>query len=140
MSLNLTHPPCPCGSAKPYGACCGRFLDHAQQPETAETLMRSRYSAYVLGREDYLLRTWHPSTRPNQIDFSDAATTRWLGLKIICSEAGGPNDQHGIVEFVARYKIGGKAQRMVEISRFVRENGGWFYLNGALPPPKPIRR
>ena len=102
--------------------------------------MRSRYSAYVLLREDYLLRTWHESTRPQSLDFSDAAITKWLGLKIIRSEAGGPDDQHGMVEFAARYKIGGKAQRMVEISRFVRENGGWLYLDGALPKDEPLRR
>lgn len=103
--------------------------------------MRSRYSAYVLLRADYLLRTWHESTRPQSLDFSAAETMIWLGLKIVRSEAGGPNDQQGVVEFVARYKIGGKAHRMVEISRFVRENGCWFYLDGAPPPAaEPVRR
>lgn len=101
--------------------------------------MRSRYSAYVLAREDYLLRTWHPSTRPQSLDFDNAEMINWLGLKIIRTEAGGPDDEQGVVEFVARYKMGGKAHRMVEISRFVRENGHWFYLEGTLPP-KPIRR
>lgn len=102
--------------------------------------MRSRYSAYVLLREDYLLRTWHESTRPQSLDFSAAETMTWLGLKIVRSEAGGPNDQQGVVEFVARYKIGGKAHRMGEISRFVRENGCWFYLDGAPPPAARLAR
>lgn len=105
--------------------------------------MRSRYSAYVLAREDYLLRTWHPSTRPQQIDFSDAAMTNWLGLKIIRTEAGGPNDQHGVVEFVARYKIGGRAYRMAETSRFIRnndDNDDWLYRDGVLSLTQPTRR
>ncbi len=96
--------------------------------------MRSRYSAYVLVREDYLLRTWHESTRPQSLDFDNAEAITWLGLKIVHAEAGGTNDQQGMVEFVARYKIGGRAHRMTETSRFIRENGQWFYLDGALPP------
>ena len=103
--------------------------------------MRSRYSAYVQARADYLLRTWHASTRPDRLDFSDAGKMHWLGLKIVRVEAGGPHDSAGLVEFVARYKLGGKAQRMVETSRFIRENGQWFYLDGALSPvAKPVRR
>ncbi|MBK8533884.1 MAG: hypothetical protein IPL59_01445 [Candidatus Competibacteraceae bacterium] len=96
--------------------------------------MRSRYSAYVLVREDYLLRTWHPSTRPQSLDFDNAEAITWLGLKIVRAEAGGTNDQQGVVEFVARYKIGGKAHRIIETSRFIRENGQWLYLDGALSP------
>ena len=103
--------------------------------------MRSRYSAYVLVREEYLLRTWHPSTRPDHLDFSDAKAMIWLGLKIVRTEVGDSNDQQGMVEFVARYKVSGKAHRMVEISRFVRESGQWFYLDGTLSPAtKPVRR
>jgi SEC-C motif-containing protein len=84
-------------------------------------------------REAYLLHTWHESTRPQSLDFGASAPMNWLGLKIIRAEAGGPTDQRGVVEFVARYKIGGKAQRVVEISQFIRENGRWFYLDGTLP-------
>ena len=122
---------CPCGSGQSYPACCGPYLDHGQPPATAEALMRSRYSAYVLGREGYLLRTWHESTRPGTLDLRDAGTVRWLGLKIVRTEAGGPDDGRGVVEFVARYKIGGKAHGLHETSRFVREGGQWFYLDGA---------
>ena len=121
---------CPCGSGKAYTACCGPYLDGGQRPATAEALMRSRYSGYVLARKDYLLRTWHESTRPETLDLNDAGTVRWLGLKIVRTEAGGPDDARGVVEFVARYKVGGKAHRLHEISRFVREGGEWFYLDG----------
>ncbi|MFO1371109.1 MAG: YchJ family protein [Candidatus Competibacteraceae bacterium] len=121
---------CPCGSGKAYVACCGPYLDHAQRPATAEALMRSRYSGYVFARGDYLLRTWHESTRPEKLDLNDAGVVNWLGLKIIRKEAGGPDDTRGVVEFVARYKVGGKAHRLHETSRFVREGGPWFYLDG----------
>ena len=88
--------------------------------------MRSRYTAYVRGRADYLLQTWHPATRPAALDLS-SEPTRWLGLQILRAVAGGSEDAQGIVEFVARYKVGGKAYRLREVSRFVREAGRWFY-------------
>ncbi|MFZ1642012.1 MAG: YchJ family protein [Candidatus Contendobacter sp.] len=133
---------CPCGSGQSYPACCGPYLDHEQPQATPEALMRSRYSAYVLVREEYLLRTWHQSTRPGKLDLSgDAGTVNWLGLKIVRVEAGGPDDTRGVVEFVARYKVGGKAHRLHETSRFVRENGQWFYLDGTLhAAAKPGRK
>lgn len=90
--------------------------------------MRSRYSAYVLGLEDYLLRTWHPSTRPNALDLSSDLQTKWLGLSIIRSQLTSPTE--AIVEFIARYKVGGaKAQRLHEVSRFVYLDR-WYYLDG----------
>lgn len=97
-------------------------------PETAEALMRSRYTAYTLGRADYLSATWHPTTRRKDMDLDE--TIKWLGLKIVRTQDGGPNDREGLVEFVARYKIGGRAQRMREASRFVRRNGSWLYVSG----------
>ncbi len=90
--------------------------------------MRSRYVAYVRKRSDYLLRTWHPITRPPQLDF-ETESVSWLGLKVVRSEAGGAEDARGTVEFVARYKIAGRAHRLHEISRFMREGGQWFYLD-----------
>lgn len=125
---------CPCGSGNAYGACCGRYIDAGLRPETAEQLMRSRYSAYVLVREDYLRRTWHASTRPDTLNLEPACFGRWLGLKILRTEAGGREDREGVVEFVARYKPSGKAERLHEVSRFVREDGQWFYLNGDVLP------
>lgn len=117
---------CPCGVSASYAACCGQSLDAGQRPATAEALMRSRYVAYVQGRADYLLQTWHSSTRPATLHLEDESV-RWLGLKVIRVEAGGPEDAQGLVEFVARYKLNGQAHRLHEISRFVQENGQWFY-------------
>ncbi|ADL56541.1 YchJ family protein [Gallionella capsiferriformans] len=115
--------PCPCGGPD-YASCCGPF--HASDPAPdAQRLMRSRYSAYVLKHEDYLLATWHESTRPTSLDFSGE---KWLGLEIKKSSA-----ESNTVEFVARYKIGGRAHRMHEISRFVFEDGRWLYLDGEFP-------
>lgn len=122
---------CPCDSGKPYSACCARYLTE-EIPHTAETLMRARYCAYTRRDEAYLLRTWHPSTRPNCLDLSQDDGLRWLGLKVLKCVAGGAEDSDGTVEFVARFKNGGKAGRMREISRFVREEGNWYYLDGEM--------
>ncbi len=118
--------PCPCGSGKPLDACCKPYLDGIPAP-TPEALMRSRYTAYVLGDADYLRRTWHPSTRPADLELEK--DVKWLGLKVIRAQ-GGEGDERGTVEFVARFKIGGKAHRMEENSRFAREEGRWVYLDG----------
>ena len=124
------NPACPCGSGQAYAACCAAFLDNGALPDTAEQLMRSRYSAYVLMREDYLLRTWHESTRPARLDLQDAGPVKWLGLKILRREAGGVDDREAIVEFVARYQVNGRAERLHEVSRFVRDAGHWLYVDG----------
>jgi len=92
--------------------------------------MRSRYSAYVLRLEPYLLATWHASTRPASLDLADD-TARWLGLEIRRHDVTGTD--RAVVEFVARYRIAGRAQRLHEISRFVREDGRWFYVDGEFP-------
>jgi len=116
--------PCPCGGHD-YASCCGPF--HASDPAPdAQRLMRSRYSAYVLKHEDYLLATWHESTRPTSLDFSGE---KWLGLEIKAHTA---SDDSATVEFVARCRIGGRAQRLHEISRFVREDGCWYYVDGVI--------
>lgn len=120
--------PCPCGHELSYADCCGRWHAGAAAPD-APTLMRSRYSAYVRGLTEYLSATWHISTRPAQLTLTDIAETRWLGLDI---RGGHTQDlDHAVVEFVARYRVGGaSAQRLHEISRFVREDGRWYYLDG----------
>lgn len=117
--------PCPCGGAD-YATCCGRY--HNGEPaRDALTLMRSRYSAYVLKLEAYLLATWHDSTRPAALDLA-MDNTKWIGLEIRKHNA--ESADRATVEFVARYKIGGRAARLHEVSRFVREDGRWFYLDG----------
>lgn len=90
--------------------------------------MRSRYSAYVLGLEPYLLATWHVSTRPESLDLAAAAGTKWLGLEIRRHQHA--DDAHATVEFVARYRVGGRGQRLHEVSHFIREDGRWYYVAG----------
>ena len=132
--------PCPCGRApgaggpgKPpvarvYGDCCSRYVEHwdtAPAPD-AESLMRSRYTAFVAERADYLQATWHATTRPAALDFD--VGTKWLGLEVRAHRITG--DDRAEVEFVARYRVGGRAVRLHETSRFVREGGRWFYVDG----------
>jgi len=125
--------PCPCGAlpALPLAACCGRYHAgplHLLAP-TAEALMRSRYSAYVLDLTGYLRDTWHASTRPAVIE-SNPPGLKWLGLEVRRHTLQDAN--HASVEFVARSKLGGRAQRLHESSRFVREDGRWYYVDGDL--------
>jgi SEC-C motif-containing protein len=117
---------CPCGSGRTLAACCGRWHDGEPAPD-AEALMRSRYSAYVLDRRDHLLASWHPSTRPAALAPPEPGL-RWLGLTVTRHTA--IDDEHATVEFVARSKLGGRAHRLHEVSRFVREGGQWFYVEG----------
>ena len=117
------------GSGKPYAACCGRLHSGAEIAATAEALMRSRYSAYVLKLEGYLLATWHPDTRPSELDLT-ADDSKWLGLEV--RKHAVQDDTHATVEFVARYRIAGKGHRLHELSRFVREGGRWFYIDGTI--------
>lgn len=122
--------PCPCGRPVTYADCCGR-LHVGQIAPDAETLMRSRYTAYVLNNEAYLLASWHASTRPASLDLSSPAEAQpapqWLGLEVKRSI---PAGDAATVEFVARYRRNGRAVRLHEVSRFVREDGRWFYVDG----------
>lgn len=120
--------PCPCGSGLRYAACCARWHageQHLQAPD-AEALMRSRYSAYVLGLDGYLRDTWHPSTRPADLVLDTGV--RWLGLQVL--EHSAQDETHATVRFVARSRRGGRATRLCETSRFVREAGRWIYVDG----------
>lgn len=119
---------CPCGN-KDYAACCGRFIERGELPQTAEELMRSRYSAYTLRDDVYLKSTWHASTRPDDAVAQDE-DVKWLELEV---RRHVPDGDAATVEFVARYKLGGRAHRLHEISRFVREDGRWFYVDGSFP-------
>ena len=131
MSMSAS---CPCGRvdakkrAVAYADCCGRLIDYfsdAPAPD-AEHLMRSRYSAFVLERADYLLATWHSSTRPASLDFDAGA--KWLGLEVREHKTTGADTAE--VELVARYRLDGRAVRLHERSRFVHEDGRWFYVDG----------
>ena len=118
---------CPCGKPLAYANCCARWHAGAAAAD-AETLMRSRYSAYVLGRADYLLATWHPSTRPDHLDLDAEPRPKWLGLTVKRHVVTAPDA--AMVEFVARYRVAGRGRRLHEISRFIREAGQWYYLDG----------
>ena len=113
---------CPCGSGEAYAQCCGQFLSGIL-PDTAEQLMRSRYTAFTLNAKDYLLETWHNSTRPETLDLSDQGRIKWTGLKVISHQSKADSAE---VEFIARFKVNGKAEKIHEHSRFIRENGRWF--------------
>ncbi|RYF44051.1 MAG: hypothetical protein EOO25_01045 [Comamonadaceae bacterium] len=130
----LPQQPCPCGRLQDGRAlalahCCGRWITGAAAAPDAESLMRSRYTAFVLQDEPYLLDTWHASTRPASAAWEPG--TRWLGLEVRSHECLDPD--HAEVEFVARCRqSSGKAVRLHERSRFVREQGRWYYVDGEL--------
>ena len=124
--------PCPCGSGLSLGDCCGRYLDHWDRPvPDAESLMRSRYSAFTQERADYLLATWAAEHRPAALDFDPGA--RWLGLEVRAQQATG--EHRAEVEFVARWRVAGRAVRLHERSRFERAADAqgvprWWYVDG----------
>ena len=126
-SANATHQIKPAKTQPlPFSACCGPFLEENLPAPDAEALMRSRYSAFVLERADYLLATWHASTRPATLDFAPGA--KWLGLEVRSHRV--LDADHAEVEFVARCREAGRATRLHERSRFVREAGRWLYVDG----------
>ena len=146
MPTLSTSAACPCGGAS-YASCCGPYIAGEALPPTAETLMRSRYTAFTLRDEPYLLATWHASTRPTDALFAEEEKVHWLGLEVksalrLRQRKAESDDQteeihRDSVEFVARYKVNGRAHRLHEVSRFVREAGDggmrWFYLDGSFP-------
>lgn len=119
---------CPCGRGPAFEACCGRHIGTGVPAPDAESLMRSRYTAFVRGDAVHLLATWHVSTRPASIGFDEGV--KWLALEV---KRHTPIDEgHAEVEFVARSRLQGRGQRLHERSRFVREDGHWFYEDGDL--------
>ncbi|WNB85131.1 YchJ family metal-binding protein [Cellulomonas sp. ATA003] len=123
---------CPCLSGETYDDCCGPLHDGTVHAPTAVQLMRSRYSAFAVGDADYLLRTWHPTTRPADLDLDPAV--RWTRLDVLDVRAGGPFDTTGTVEFRAHHRVDGARGSQHEVSRFVREDGRWLYV-GPLAAP-----
>ena len=118
---------CPCGTGLPYEDCCGPLHAGDGPAATAEQLMRSRYSAFVVGDPAYLLATWHPATRPPDLQLDP--DVRWLGLDVQRTEGGGLLAAEGTVEFTAHRIAGGERGEQHEVSRFVREDGAWRYLD-----------
>jgi SEC-C motif-containing protein len=139
--------PCPCGGAN-FATCCGPFLAGEAIPQSAEALMRSRYTAYCRRDEDYLRATWHPSTVPPDAILTTDEKLQWLELQVKSSlrlrqrkvKGEAPVDSSpdaDTVEFIARYRLNGRGHRLHEVSRFVREQhdgvARWFYLDGSYP-------
>ncbi|MBK1629975.1 hypothetical protein CKO31_04300 [Thiohalocapsa halophila] len=143
MPVNA-HEPCPCGSERCYADCCGPILAGGPAP-TAEALMRSRYTAHVLGDAGHLARSCCPGSMAS---IQEPATLdpdiRWMDLRILRTEGGGADDREGVVEFIARFKRHGRAGRLHEVSRFRRIDTGWCYLDGEpgqpQQRPQPARR
>jgi len=133
---------CPCGKGS-LANCCGRFLSGAAVPETAEQLMRSRYSAFVLADEDYLRATWHADTLPADT-LTGEPGVKWLALDVLKHQHLKGSDE-ATVEFIARFKVGGRAHRLHEVSSFVRQTDGagqqrWYYVDGAFPDDQSIMK
>ena len=134
----LSSKPCPCGSQKLLNQCCGVYLQGQLPAPTAEKLMRSRYSAYCLKNIDYLFNTEHPShrkTNSRKLITATANNLRWLGLTVVNTEGGQPEDETGVVEFVAVYQEGKFVAQLHERSNFIKEKGKWFYTDGDMLPP-----
>lgn len=127
--------PCPCTSKKPYDRCCGPFHAGQALPETAELLMRSRFSAYALGKVDYLIAT-RPAARRADEDRGEllryCKSVQPVGLKIVARELGGPGDDTGLVTFHASLQINGRRSLHIETSAFAREDGRWVYVDGTV--------
>ena len=129
---------CPCGSEKEYADCCQPLIDGDQVAETAEALMRSRYSAHAKKAFDYIFDTTLPANRQEDDRKGTAAWSRkldWQRLEVRQVDAGGPDDDKGTVEFVARYRKNSKAFEHHEIAEFVRVDGRWYFKDGAAPQP-----
>jgi SEC-C motif-containing protein len=123
---------CPCGAGLAFAECCGPLHEGTATAGTAEQLMRSRYSAFVVGDVDHLLTTWHPTTRPRVLDLDDRV--RWIGLDVLATTGGALLAAEGTVEFRAHYVRDGAAGTQHENSRFVHDGGRWFYLDGVSLP------
>jgi SEC-C motif-containing protein len=134
---------CPCGSAIAFADCCKPLIEGERPAETAEALMRSRYTAHATKSFDYIFDTTHPDSRKEDDRNSTAAWSKkldWQRLEIRGVEQGGADDDAGKVEFVARYRKNGKAFDHHEIAEFVREDGRWYFKEGQPPPPVQIVR
>jgi SEC-C motif-containing protein len=134
---------CPCGKDLDFDACCKPLLDGTRENRTAEECMRSRYSAYVKGRIDYIVKTIHPKER-SKFDKDKirewSQGSEWKGLEILETEGGGETDEKGVVEFVAEYTTGGEDVRHHERAYFEKVKGTWYFKDGETPKKVPYVR
>lgn len=134
---------CPCGTGNPYKTCCGQYIEGKETVPTAEALMRSRYSAYVVGDIDYIVATMVDSDpahfdRPNAEEWSK--NSEWLGFELIAQTPGKTEEDPDIIEFAANYKYNDKTLRLHEISQFKKIDGRWMYVDGEIQHPGPYVR
>lgn len=134
---------CPCGKGDSIDTCCGPYIEGKELPPTAEALMRSRYTAFATGNVDYILSTHDPERR-GDVDEKGAAdwakNSEWLGFELVSSENGGPNDNAGVVEFVARYKVKGVTIAHRERSVFRKAGDRWVFVDGQMVNAPPAKR
>lgn len=126
---------CPCGRAVDYSLCCQPYLCGERQPEHPSQLMRSRYTAFAVHHADWLISSWHPQCMPEQLRESIMAgftATTWLGLTLY-EDSPGRNENEGFISFVARYEENGIPGAIIERSRFLKEQGRWYYVDGIRP-------
>lgn len=132
---------CPCGSGRDYPMCCEVLICGKEQAQTAEQLMRSRYAAYVNVETDYIFETTHPEHR-NGFDHDGtrqwAEDSDWEGLEIVSTSKGGPEDNDGTVEFIARFRDSGGKKVHHELAEFIKDEGRWFFTDGAPVAARPI--
>ena len=137
-------PKCPCGSDLELAKCCEPFLTGKAVPETAEQTMRARYTAYTRADIPFLLDTVHPSKRESTDEASArrwATGSEWLGLQIVSTDEGGPKDKEGLVEFIARFRDRkGELHTHHEVSKFLKEDGRWYFFDGHAPQPEQAIR
>ena len=126
------HSACPCFSGFPFGECCGPYLERLAMPDSAAALMRSRFSAFQLKDAEYLKATWDAIKRPKHLDF-EKDERLWSSLDILSTVGGQALDERGVVEFKARYDLGDDTYLFHEISRFVKREGRWWYLDATFP-------
>ncbi|MFD7658446.1 YchJ family protein [Actinosynnema sp. NPDC059797] len=130
--MTAAPPRCPCGTGEPYDTCCAPYHEGRKKPPTAEALMRSRYSAFALGHEDYLLATWHPTTRPRSLDLDPAQ--RWTHLEVLNRTDGSPFHTEGTVEFRAHYRYHDARDTLHETSHFTKQHNTWLYVGPTTRP------
>jgi SEC-C motif-containing protein len=132
---------CPCGSGNPYSECCEQIISGISPAETAEQLMRARYSAYVFAKMDFVFESTHPDHRQGYDHAGTkvwAETAQWQGLEIIGTHKGGENDSVGEVEFIARFVENGDSREHHEAGQFKRKDGRWYFTDGEMVRPKPL--
>lgn len=123
---------CQCCSNKPFQECCSIVINNQQLPETAQQLMRSRYCAYATNNVDYLLSTWHESTRPDNVKSGELLVIKWNHLLIVDTKLGLKQHNTGSVEFVAYYSSNNTNKQLHEVSQFIKEQNKWFYVDGKM--------